>query len=494
MSQTDSFYLPNSSGAAFRALLNRILEALSEQNAGSTEPSDPFPGMLWLDTSSKPNVLKIRNDANTGWDALFTTQRPPSKVQVGLGNVPNYPATSSISDGSTAKFLLAKAAKDLNDQKLGKSATAADASKLGGVAANAYARSSGTYSGLRAQATTKADVDLGNVQNYGITSGLTSNNSQLYLSAKAGYDLNQTKVSKTFKINGITLQKDFNLTAANVGAIANNGGNLNGTLNYLPDTGTIIALDGKPALRRTTLHGGLSLGCDEGVIIACGEARNTIEANIDKRAETLYLGSDYTVQVITNVQKGWANRRISVFEQDGGFKPANPAKTRHNLQIPSSYPTHIVGELAWFTMETAPKGFLVLNGARIVNGRLDFPALATCGSRFVTISGNDLILANACDFIRGKGNSGRAVGSFEGDAIRNITGGIYLISESWYVSGFSTGCFRKLSGYGAESTPQSPDYSYAGAVELDASLVVPTASENRPKSLTALLCIYTGVI
>lgn len=346
MSQTDSFYLPNSSGAAFRALLNRILEALSEQNAGSTEPSDPFPGMLWLDTSSNPNVLKVRNDGNTGWDALFTEQNPPSKVQVGLGNVPNYSATSSISDGSTTKFLLAKAAKDLNDQKLGKSATAADASKLGGVAANAYARTTGTYSGLRAQATTKADVDLGNVQNYGITSSLTANNSQLYLSAKAGYDLNQTKVSKTFKINGITLQKDFNLTAANVGALATNGGNLNGTLNYLPDTGTILALDGKPALRRTTRKGGLSLGCDDSVIIACGEARNTIETNVDLSggSEELYLGSDNTVQIITNVQRGWEDRRISVFEKDGGFKPANPAKTRANLGAAS---TEDVGKLSF---------------------------------------------------------------------------------------------------------------------------------------------------
>ena len=346
MSQTDSFYLPNSSGAAFRALLNRILEALSEQNAGSTEPSDPFPGMLWLDTSSKPNVLKIRNDANTGWDGVFTEQNPPSKVQVGLGNVPNYAATSSISDGSTAKLLLAKAAKDLNDQKLGKGDAAADASKLGGVAAASYARTTGTYAGLRAQATTKADVDLGSVQNYGITSSLTSNNSQLYLSAKAGYDLNQTKVSKTLKINGITLQKDFNLTAANVGAVATNGGNLNGTLNYLPDTGTILALDGKPALRRITLQGGLSLGCDDSVIIACGEARNTLETNVDLSGggEELYLGSDNTMQVITNVQSGWANRKISVFEVDGGFKPANPAKTRANLGAAS---TDDVGRLSF---------------------------------------------------------------------------------------------------------------------------------------------------
>jgi hypothetical protein len=40
---------------------------------------------------------------------------------------------------------------------------------------NSKANTSGTYSGLRAQATTKADVGLGNVGNYGSTTAISSN-------------------------------------------------------------------------------------------------------------------------------------------------------------------------------------------------------------------------------------------------------------------------------------------------------------------------------
>jgi hypothetical protein len=60
------------------------------------------------------------------------TDNPHSvtKAQVGLGSVPNYPATSSVTDGSTSKFATAAAVKAANDNANGRlpnsSYTAAD--------------------------------------------------------------------------------------------------------------------------------------------------------------------------------------------------------------------------------------------------------------------------------------------------------------------------------------------------------------------------------
>ena len=48
-----------------------------------------------------------------------------TKTQVGLSNVPNYPATGSLSDGSPQKLVTADATKELNTKKLDKTASVA---------------------------------------------------------------------------------------------------------------------------------------------------------------------------------------------------------------------------------------------------------------------------------------------------------------------------------------------------------------------------------
>ena len=47
--------------------INDNLEALQTLNSGNSEPSTKAAFMQWLDTSSDPAVLKIRNAANTSW-------------------------------------------------------------------------------------------------------------------------------------------------------------------------------------------------------------------------------------------------------------------------------------------------------------------------------------------------------------------------------------------------------------------------------------------
>lgn len=503
MSQTDSFYIPNLAGAPFRNLLNQILEALSKQNAGSTEPPNPFSGMVWLDTSSDPAVFKQRNEGNTGWIKIFTADNPPTKAQVGLSNVPNYSATSSLTDGSNSKFLLAAAGKNLQDNKVDKRGVAYDSARLGNKLASQYVLISGTYPNLRAQATTKADVDLGNVQNYGLTSSLTSNNASQYLSAKGGYDLNQMKVNKTVTINGKPLRSNISLSAANVGALPAGGGDLSGPINYTPDTGDIIKLDGKVVLRRISANG-VSFGAGDAVIIGSGESRNTLQSNVSVIAEEIHIGSDGAIKLYTNLQSGWASRKVFQFENDGGFLPGNIEKTRQNLDVARQAAGRVVGEIARFSFEKPPPGFFALDGSRVPNGAKDYPALVASGSRFITVSGNDIILANYQDFGRGKGSSNRPVGSFQSDAMRDIKGRIDSVfantDGSNAVSPVTStsivdGIFKIGSKTGFQYRPggSTNQGSLGRKLEIDFGKVVSVSDQFQPKSLTELVCIYHGV-
>jgi hypothetical protein len=64
------------SGTALADILNRMNEANNSNNAGATPPAATFPGMIWLDTSATPSVMRIRNAGNTGWDTIPTSGSP----------------------------------------------------------------------------------------------------------------------------------------------------------------------------------------------------------------------------------------------------------------------------------------------------------------------------------------------------------------------------------------------------------------------------------
>ena len=80
-------------------------------------------------------------------------------------------------------------------------------------------------------------------------------------------------------------------------------------------------------------------------------------------------------------------------------------------------------------------------------------------------------------------DAGRVLGSFQADAIRNITGAVEAgsVEES---SGTLTGAFA-LSNIHTGSPGGSSNYGFT----FDASRVVPTAAENRPKNIALLACI-----
>jgi hypothetical protein len=66
MAQHD-YVLENASGALLRQDMNNALRAIAENNMGATAPTTTYAGMWWLDISTNPATLRIRNNANTAW-------------------------------------------------------------------------------------------------------------------------------------------------------------------------------------------------------------------------------------------------------------------------------------------------------------------------------------------------------------------------------------------------------------------------------------------
>jgi len=97
--------------------------------------------------------------------------------------------------------------------------------------------------------------------------------------------------------------------------------------------------------------------------------------------------------------------------------------------------------------------------------------------------------ANNTDFNKGGrvplkegGNGGNNVGSYQGDAIRNITGQITNRASSFFFAANADGAFYNGAQNGTDD--QSGGYHHPNyPVSMDASLVVPVGSDNRPQNV-----------
>lgn len=138
----------------------------------------------------------------------------------------------------------------------------------------------------------------------------------------------------------------------------------------------------------------------------------------------------------------------------------------------------------------APEGSLICDGREVSRTTYSslFAAIGTAwgaGNKSTTFNIPDL----RDEFLRGA-SATRAVGTKQGDAIRNITGkfaaGYVQTSgrpdpNDWFSGPFS---FSSL-GYGSDSGPDR----LSNAI-FDASKVVPTANENRPRNAAVTYCIW----
>ena len=111
------------------------------------------------------------------------------------------------------------------------------------------------------------------------------------------------------------------------------------------------------------------------------------------------------------------------------------------------------------------------------------------GTLFSTITGS-LNVPNALGegtFIR-QAKSDRELGSFQGDAIRNISGSLGA-SHYQRLNGVKTGAFGDTLGATASDNSGAFHITVQSGVNFDASRVVPTAEENRPKNIALNLYV-----
>jgi hypothetical protein len=92
-------------------------------------------------------------------------------------------------------------------------------------------------------------------------------------------------------------------------------------IDFLPDTGAIINLDGQTILKRNTFNGGITLGHDDAVIIAGGDTYSVLESNISLGEETVFLGAEggVTIYAFPNNDTAWSNRKEFIFSNDTNF-------------------------------------------------------------------------------------------------------------------------------------------------------------------------------
>lgn len=225
----------------------------------------------------------------------------------------------------------------------------------------------------------------------------------------------------------------------------------------------------------------------------------TFQADIKASASTAHaaadryirLGADATGAYVVNTKSG----RILYLKHDGNLT-YDRNRVLTEADAPSLIPS---GAVMYFARTTAPDGWLKANGAAV--SRTAYAALfAAIGTTYGTGDGRTTF--NLPDlrgeFIRGwddgRGiDSGRALGSAQGDAIRNITGkidsgkngalqlfdyieptGAFGVEKSW----------KQWTSEGSGGNDNIPR-----AITFDASSVVPTAPENRPRNIALLACI-----
>ena len=231
---------------------------------------------------------------------------------------------------------------------------------------------------------------------------------------------------------------------------------------------------------------------DDGVLKA--KAAQT-SADAAQRTANDGVSKANAAQTSANAAQRTANDGVS--RANAAQRTANDANNNANTRQLKS---ELVGEVAFFACSTPPSGWLKANGAAV--SRTTYAALfAAIGTTFG--AGDGRTTFNLPDlrgeFLRclddGRNiDRGRRLGSAQGDAIRNITGkldgsamgsGNQVLEGKMIASGAIGTTYQQRQWSGDQGGWGEQSVSF----DFDASRVVPTASENRPRNVALLACI-----
>lgn len=164
------------------------------------------------------------------------------------------------------------------------------------------------------------------------------------------------------------------------------------------------------------------------------------------------------------------------------------------------------GLVSAFAMESPPDGWLICNGQAVSRAKHAdlFTAIGTIhgeGDGSTTFNVPDLQGQFLRGWPGGTDDPDRQFGSKQEDAIRNITGIAFRTvngDRGIMETGDANGAFANR-GFGesggrwnlSQLEAMDTDNKYPNSINFDASRVVPTANENRPKNVALLFCIKT---
>jgi hypothetical protein len=77
---THDYVIDNQTSANARADINNVLQAILTNNSSSTAPTVTNANMFWYDTAN--NVLKMRNEADTGWIIVGYLNQTTNQMEV----------------------------------------------------------------------------------------------------------------------------------------------------------------------------------------------------------------------------------------------------------------------------------------------------------------------------------------------------------------------------------------------------------------------------
>ena len=134
MAQHD-YVIDNQSSSAARTDLNNLFQAIVSQNGGATAPSTTYANMIWYDSAN--DLLKMRNEANSGWITLGTIDQSNSVFN------PNFlPATQAEAEAGSNNV---KGMTPLRAaQAIAALAPSNATTRFGGTVVTAKSRASGT--------------------------------------------------------------------------------------------------------------------------------------------------------------------------------------------------------------------------------------------------------------------------------------------------------------------------------------------------------------
>lgn len=177
---------------------------------------------------------------------------------------------------------------------------------------------------------TKTDVGLANVPNTDATnaSNITSGTlaaARLPASINAattGNAATATKLATARTINGVLFDGSVDITIADSTKLPSVGGNLDGGINFTPDSGVVLAFDGTPAIQRFAGANSKSMGigADDTLFLGAGESVATMTTNITAGAEDVHIGAETNVFIHVSPDNwaSWATKKTFSIDATNG--------------------------------------------------------------------------------------------------------------------------------------------------------------------------------